>query len=83
VVLPALPGMGAWRNTETQQSNHASKSGPEVKMKKVTPKMERMWFYFFFDTLEFKNTVYKVELLFFINLFFITHGDRNLLTQLL
>jgi len=33
VVLPDLfRGMGAWRNsTETQQSGHASRSGPEIK----------------------------------------------------
>jgi len=33
VVLPdPFRGMGAWRNsTETQQSGHAPKSGPEVK----------------------------------------------------
>jgi len=33
VVLPdPFRGMGAWRNsTETQQSGHASRSGPEVK----------------------------------------------------
>jgi len=33
VVLPdPLLGMGAWRNsTETQQSGHAPRSGPEVK----------------------------------------------------
>jgi len=33
VVLPdPFRGMGAWRNsTETQQSDHAPRSGPEVK----------------------------------------------------
>jgi len=40
VVLPdPFRGMGAWRNsTETQQSGHASRSGPEVKSE-VVPKM--------------------------------------------
>jgi len=36
VVLPDLfRGMGTWRNsTETQQSGHAPRSGPEVKNKR-------------------------------------------------
>jgi len=43
VVLPdPFRGMGAWRNfTETQQSGHASRTGPEVKMEEVVPKMSR------------------------------------------
>jgi len=43
VVLPdTFRRMGASRNsTETQQSGHAPRSGPEVKMEKVMPKMPR------------------------------------------
>jgi len=34
--------MGAWRNfADAQQSDHAPRSGPEVKMEEVVPKMAR------------------------------------------
>jgi len=40
VVIPDLfRGMGAWRNsTETQQSGHASRSGPKVKNERSSAK---------------------------------------------
>jgi len=39
VLLDPFRGMGAWRNsTETQQSGHASRSGPEVKNGKISAK---------------------------------------------